>query len=609
MKHNYLKYAALMFATPLVFTGCVDNNYDLSDIDTTTRIPVTDLTIPLNLKSILLDDVIDLSDNDNISVSEINGKKVYAIEQSGTIEYDNVSIDPVHVNAPSISSNSISLNASVPSMPAKRKETSNWAEQLTVKYNINDEMLSDFSFSTSGIDEALVSIGSLTTAQPIKLTILFTLPQSLANNVSKITFDNVKLQLPKGLYKRNGEAAAINLGTYTPATGIALLNTSVATNGNNTVKIELNADMLNAAEAGISIVNHAINYNNRTGLLAGGTIALTPKLDNVTLPTSFTLTGDYNLTSFDVATVTGDVNYNLKGLDIDPIDLSDLPDFLSDPETNIILKNPQIYLGVVNPTADYGTGLKGRMVLESVFNNGGVNQPVSPMFEIGYDRGAVRYNVALAADPNNLDLLEKYNNPTRYQYNGLTTLLSDPNGVDGLPKNIHVGLDNICFYGHATDFPIRQNDNSDFGIIPSANGDYTFYAPLAMDLGSTVVYAKTEDGIGTEDLDKVTVNRLKLSANAQTNLPYQIKIDLVVMNTQGEQVGKCTQGIVLNPNANEPISLVVESTPESTITDIDAIQYRARIVSTNDVEPLSPDQFIKLSNLRLTVDGYIQTDF
>lgn len=608
MKQNYLKNAAWLLSIPVLLSGCVDNNYDLDDIDTTTRIPVTDLTIPLNLKSILLDDVLDLSDNENISVSEANGKKIYAIEKSGTIEYDNISIAPVHINAPSINSTQISLQASGLPIPAPAHANSDWADLLTVKYNIDSEMLTTVRLSTQGIDPALVSVDKITSSRNIELNIKFTLPRGLANNVGKLRFSNVTLQLPKGLYL-NGNSATLNFGTYDPATGKAVLNHEVNLSGNNIVEIRLTADMLKASEAGFSIVDHSINFAENTGLLTGGYIALTPKFDNITLDNQFTLTGDYDLTSFDIKTVSGEVDYNVSGIDIDPIDLSNLPDFLADPETNILLNNPQIYLGVTNPTADYDTGLSGKVVLESVFKNGAVNQPVSPEFSIGWNRGPVRYNVALASDPSQLNLIGRFPNPDKYVYNGLNTLLSDPNQTDGLPKTIHVALDGLRFHGHATDFPIRQNDNSNFGVIPAVEGEYSFYAPLAMDLGSTIVYAKTEDEIGSEDIDKITINKLTLNAQAQTNLPYNIRIDLAVFNKDGKQVGKCTKALELKPNANGPIVLTVESTPDSPITDIDAIQYRARIVSTGDTRPLSPDQFIKLNDIRLSLDGYIQTDF
>lgn len=610
MKHHYLKYAALI-AAPLLVSGCVDDNYDLSDIDTTTRIPIKNLSVGLKLESIKLDDVIDLDDNENISVSEVDGKKIYAIEKSGTFTSDDVSIDPVHVKAPQINSTDISLSASdIPMPTTKRAIDSDILDHLKVRYDVNTEMLTDFSFNTTNIDPALISVKDLTSRQPISLTISFSIPQSLANNVGKITFTDVKLQLPKGLYMADGKTAArLNMGSYNPTNGIATINHTVETNGyNNRIDVILEAGMLNTHDAGIEIVNHSIDYYGKAGLLEGGNISLTPNLDHITLPTSFTLAADYTLSSFDVATISGSVDYNIKGIEIDPIDLSDLPDFLNDPETDIRLVNPQIYLGATNTTADYHTGLSGRIVLDSKFNNG-ESQAASPEFIIGWDRGPVRYNVAMATDIKNLNLLDKYSNPTKLTYNGLNTILSSPDGADGLPKRIGVSLDNLHFYGDAVNFPIKQNDGSNFGVIESTTGEYTFYAPLAMAPGSTIVYAKTEDGISDDEgMEDITINSLKLTANARTNIPFSLKLDVVILNKDGKKLGK-SNSVELKPNADSPITIIVESTPDSPITNIDAVQYRARIIGTNDSRPLSPDQYIQLDNLKLTVDGYIDTDF
>lgn len=606
MKHHYLKYAALI-AAPLLLSGCVDDNYDLSDIDTTTRIPIRNLSVGLKFESIKLDDVIDLDDNENICVTEIDGKKIYAIQKSGTFTSDDVSIDPVHVNAPHINSTNISLSASG-ILPVHKRAID--LDNLKVSYDIHDDMLTDFSFATSDIDPALISVNDLTSHKPITLTISFYIPQSLANNVGKISFSNVKLKLPQGLYMADGKTAArLNLGSYDPISGIATLNETVETNGySNKIEVILEAGMLNAKVADINIVNHAIDYHGQAGLLKGGHISLTPNLEHITLPTSFDLSTDYSITSFDVATISGEVDYNIKGIEIDPIELTDLPDFLNDPETDITLVNPQIYLGAKNTTADYHTGLSGRIALDSKFSNG-EKQAVSPPFTIGWENGPVDYNIAMATDIKNLDLLDKYPGATTLTYEGLNTILSSPDGAAGLPKRIGVSLDNLHFYGNAVNFPIKQNDGSNFGVIPSTTGEYTFYAPLSMTPGSTIVYAKTEDGISDDDgMEDISINSLKLTANAITNIPFSIKLDLVVMNKDGKRLGK-SNSVNLQPNANSPITIIVESTSDSPITDIDAVQYRARIVGTNDSRPLSPDQYIKLENIKLTVDGYIETDF
>ena len=63
-----------------ILTGCIDENYDLSDIDTNVSVQVKDLVIPVNLDAIQLKSVIDLGDDDAVRV--IDGQYAAFIEGS-----------------------------------------------------------------------------------------------------------------------------------------------------------------------------------------------------------------------------------------------------------------------------------------------------------------------------------------------------------------------------------------------------------------------------------------------------------------------------------------------------------------------------------------------
>lgn len=41
-----------------MITGCIDKNYDLADVDCTTRIPVDNVTLPLNFDPVQFGDVL-----------------------------------------------------------------------------------------------------------------------------------------------------------------------------------------------------------------------------------------------------------------------------------------------------------------------------------------------------------------------------------------------------------------------------------------------------------------------------------------------------------------------------------------------------------------------
>ena len=60
-------------------TACVDDNYDLSDIDTTTRVSINDLVVPANIDDVTLGDIITFDEESRIRAVTIDGKTFYAL--------------------------------------------------------------------------------------------------------------------------------------------------------------------------------------------------------------------------------------------------------------------------------------------------------------------------------------------------------------------------------------------------------------------------------------------------------------------------------------------------------------------------------------------------
>ncbi|MDE6836643.1 MAG: hypothetical protein K2J03_06775 [Muribaculaceae bacterium] len=72
MKPNLLKTCVPISAL-LLLPGCIDKNYDLSDIDKTTQINVKDLVVPVNVEAIELSNIIKLDDDSQIKITAIDG--------------------------------------------------------------------------------------------------------------------------------------------------------------------------------------------------------------------------------------------------------------------------------------------------------------------------------------------------------------------------------------------------------------------------------------------------------------------------------------------------------------------------------------------------------
>ena len=81
MKKTYL-LTVILFA----LSSCVDENYNLSNLDTTVEVNITKLTVPLNVDSLVLDQVLDLEDNSRIKKAVVNGKEIYALVEEGSFK-------------------------------------------------------------------------------------------------------------------------------------------------------------------------------------------------------------------------------------------------------------------------------------------------------------------------------------------------------------------------------------------------------------------------------------------------------------------------------------------------------------------------------------------
>ena len=100
MKFNHLKAIPITILA-MAATACIDDAYDLNDIDTTVRLSVNDLVIPINLDKIELSSVIDIDETDpNADIQIVNGE--YAYVNSGDFTSGGISIPNVLIKSAQI---------------------------------------------------------------------------------------------------------------------------------------------------------------------------------------------------------------------------------------------------------------------------------------------------------------------------------------------------------------------------------------------------------------------------------------------------------------------------------------------------------------------------
>ena len=98
MKVKVFKSMLLSTAMACSLFSCVNDDYDLSDVDTTVGMEIHDLTIPLKLDEVTLKSVLELEDDSQIKV--LNGE--YVVIEDGTFSSKRIELPSFTIEVPAI---------------------------------------------------------------------------------------------------------------------------------------------------------------------------------------------------------------------------------------------------------------------------------------------------------------------------------------------------------------------------------------------------------------------------------------------------------------------------------------------------------------------------
>lgn len=576
----------------LALAGCTDDNYDLSDIDTTTRVNVTDLVLPVNIDPIRMGDVLKFDPESKIQPVTIGGKEFYALVQNGDFSSEAIDIPPVKAAAAHLDPTYASLDIEMPNYSGKKRAV---AETLRCPIS---EVGADFNYSATNIDPAIESINYVET-KPFRFTMHISLTAA-GVNISEIDFRNVRIRAPKGL------TCEASIGSYDKVSGIWTIP-ELKANGSETA-VSLLATGVNTILADAPIrPDHSLSF---TGEFRIESAEAYVNADITGTPSHADLTLNYVLDDFEATAFSGRIDYTFDGISIPAVSLEDIPDFLKGDKSNIALANPQIYLNVNNPVSEYPIHFDSGLLLQAE-RTGYAPIPFRPSRDIQVTNrhGAGPYNYLLGVD------FESRNVPTEpvdfntnlefVPFPTLGDLLTTPEGypVKGLPQNIDIKLEN-------TRIPSQPIENFRLEPIDGITGHYSVVAPLALKDGSFIYYTDRRDGWNDEgDIDDLTVTTLELTAKAVNNCP--VALQLTVWPLVRDKDGNVSRsGAKVESNtipANETADLSI--TLDGEIKGLDGFDIEAVLTGGSSQDALTPSQTLDLTDIRAKVSGYYQTDF
>lgn len=553
------KGAGIVLLTLATLTGCVDDNYDLADIDTTAGLKVNDLVVPVNIDAVTLGSVIDLKDGESIEI--VNGE--YAVVKTGDFTSSPVNIRAISMDAPTIENTAHECRL----IPG------------TMDFDISSKP-SGFSYRTSDVTDCIVSIEEIGTRWT--LTIDMRIRELYGSGATGVTatVEDLLFVLPKGLTLARGNE------NYDPQSGIYRAGTHDFVNGQ--LSISIDATSINASQAGVEYdyPTHTASLEG-TCAVHGGTLRLANQGDHSLLH----IDSSYSMSEITATSFTGEIQYDIEGCDFNDVDLSSLPDFLSQTGTDIRLTNPQIYLSVDNPLNRYSLTAETGLTITAFDNNGkrgSYSLDTPGHFDIYTNPGKHTYDFCLS--PTEPDEYYVEGDMQWVGYSALGNVLSG----NGIPSRLQIILDN-------PKLPVQKVRDLRLGTeLGAVTGKYTFYAPLSLADGSTIAYTGSMDGWSSEDLDAVTISALTVTATADSDLPVDAELTAYPIDKEGNRIGDVEiSGAHLKAMAkDEPITM----TMTGTVRMLDGLRYEVR-VKQEDSKTLTPEMSIRLNNVRARVTG------
>lgn len=587
MKSQHYWLAGLSSVVLIAATSCVDNDYDLSDIDTTARLQVKELVVPMNIEEAILDQVLDLDDDSEVKKIELeDGSFIYAVKKEGSFNSD-----PIHISEFTASKPNIDPITNTLDLVDLRTAAQYVPGSIAAYYEIETDPTKVMS-EASDIDESIYTVDKL----DVSTRIVTTLKVSglSADVLDDMKIENLKVKYPQGLI------ATTDKGSYDSQTGMLTFNEPLVPNNRGEISVTMTVTALDgSANINFDGSAHTFKFEDEINVEEGRVNIYADK----NLPDKVTFSVTPVMDAIKVEKFTGSILYNVGEINIDPIDISNLPDLINQEGTSISIADPQLYLTLNNPLEEFIA--KGDIMhLSTGVSLKSERDNASKVFKLdsddgrfGTDKKNTGYTYVLATkDPANP--IEGYINPQWVKFSSLSNVL-DLDGK-GIPTKIYVDI---------ADPRIDETniESLKLGVdLPAVEGNYTFYAPLQLNDGSVIKYVDTIDDWSDEDLDKMTITKLNVDFVGSTEVPFELKLKVLPINKTGKPISGVTSNTVTIPAKSKgtPVNVTIEGE----IKELDGIQIEANIVNKGSDTTLAPSMKLIIKDFKAKVSGYYEDE-
>ena len=586
------KRVTLLLASLLVggflVTGCTNSDYDFNEIDATMGFGGDGLELPASsTMDIPLKDVLDLEENGSVKLDD-EGNYLFQLTGSGSSEA-NPKIEPIRLEGRS-------YNANIPiSLSASAKATRSLTASSVIP-EVKEKM-----FEYHGVDK---SVKSLTKANIKPVTMKLTLGFSgISSVISKIKKATLTLPGYLSLNRVVGDGNDMPIPTSSRI-DIADISTSrdmvLTITSNELLFSEQDAyGTLSIAEDG------KIDMDGYFGLkIDDFELTGTPSTANMSIAAKV------EVENIELTSATGvfdpEVNFGTLG----DVDVTGVPDFLSDDNVVADLANPQILL-TINNEMNVAATVKATVTA----TKSGQTTATVQLPEMYIEKNSVSPTTQICiCREKTPELTAQYGEKNVYAVSNLSTL------INKIPD--HVSIGNVEARADQS-----QEATVEFGKPYHITPSYEVYAPLAFGKDAVIEYSDQFDG-WNDDIDDLELSEntyVRLTADAISKVPAALILEatplgvggadisnLIEVNIKKGEVSASTDG---ETAVTSPLEVEIREKVKGGLKQLDGLSYKVQGKATHNgttVEGITLNankHTLKLNNIKVKLVGKIIGDF
>lgn len=616
----------LCAGTTLLFTGCIDDSYDLDKVDLTMKLNTEGLGVKLgNTDLIALADIID---EDETVKTEANG--LYYLVKDGTSNF-NVKVDnmttsfndtKLDMNTPVLQYNDVFEQLRDAGIPVTHGSTLPIPADFEMHGSAEGDQEVDFKITDVSDVKQVKTID----LQKSKVALTLTeanQPASLNLGVTRLK--NIRLYLPKILgvtdvapgweLKEGNVLVYKNGGTYNynrnnPEICSVYLNKVALDQTTHNGMVENGSIELTPAELNIRMTAEQVVFENRAGRELSMNVGdeASVRLD-IQLPNNV----------LNINQVTGKFNPAINP-DNERIDVSnDLPDFLQDKDVRIVATNPTIRFHANMSTLPVGIDMRGTLTAvkeNGAFENGATTKKVKldkGVMEMGRDNYVYYCNQGNTPyDPEGA----KAGAATVENVQNIGDLITE------LPDYLEVNLRDNQINVKNEYYTVQ------LGRDYHVDADYSVFVPFEFDRGLKVVYNDSTESMHSDLKDLSATGTLEVMADAYNTIPLELLVGLKAVDVDGNELPvefNTTEAHVLPGDGSTytmngevkqrsgsevmtPIKITAKLDDKDLLSRIDKLCFNIHADATGSNKLVST-QYLKLNNIKIKLNAGVIADF